>query len=58
MSNKNKVLEVVEKEISTEPKIDILGAETGDNISRYKQRGYDEEVLSNRRAFGVCIVEV
>lgn len=53
MSNKNKVLEEAEKQISTEPKIDILGAETGDNISRYKKRGYDEEVLSNRRAFGI-----
>lgn len=58
MSNKNKVLEVAEKQISTEPKINILGAETGDNISRYKERGYDEEVLSNRRAFGMSIIEV
>lgn len=50
-------MEVVEIQISTGPKVDILGEEMRDNLSRHKQRGPEGDLLSDRAALGVDIVE-
>lgn len=39
LRNRDGTLEVVEIQISTGPKVDILGEEMRDNLSRHKQRG-------------------
>lgn len=57
-ATKNEAVEIVEIQISTESKTDILEEETGDNTSRNKGRSYDEDVLNNRRAFGMSIIGV
>lgn len=49
LSNRNEVLEVVEIQISSEPKIYILGEEMRDNLSRNKARHSEGDIPSARR---------